>query len=74
MLIECDNCSKEVDAKVLADHNSLDAYLFVETRISFLECPDCKHPLLAKQQKEEKPDGSWGWSDAIRVWPEVRKK
>ena len=71
MLLNCDICKKEVDASLIADHNSLDDYLFIETKVSFVECPGCKHPMLAKQLKVETPDGGWDWSNPERIWPEI---
>jgi len=71
MIIECPNCESKVDAKVLAEHGSMEDYGPVN--IAFLECPVCKESLLAHQDYIQTGPKDWDWSEPVRIWPAPEK-
>lgn len=71
MIIECPNCESKVDAKVLAEHESMEYYGPV--KVTFLECPVCKNSILAHQDYIQTGPQDWDWSEPVRIWPAAEK-
>jgi len=71
MIIECPYCESKVDAKVLADHESMEYYGPV--KVIFLECPVCKDSMLGHQDYIQTGPNDFVWDDAVRVWPSPEK-
>src|SRR4030042_5309262 len=68
MIIECPNCESKVDAKVLAEHESVDE----DTgpyKVSFLGCPICNNVMLGYQDYIQTGPDSYVWESAMRIWP-----
>ena len=71
MIIECPYCESKVDAKVLADHQSMAD--IGPVKVTFLECPVCKDSMLAYQDYLQTGPNDFVWDDAVRVWPSPEK-
>ena len=71
MIIECSYCESKVDAKALADHQSVADYGPV--KVTFLECPVCSHSMLGHQDYMQTGPNDYVWDDAVRVWPSPEK-
>jgi hypothetical protein len=72
MIIECNYCESQVDAKVLAQHEEQEDP-WERYRILFLECPVCKNTLVGSQEFFQVGPEEWAWDKAVRVWPNPRK-
>ncbi|ENC9760810.1 DUF4145 domain-containing protein [Pseudomonas aeruginosa] len=74
MIIECNFCKANVDARVIGEHESYDREEPAPFIATLLECPSCKNSLVA---------GQYRWPDSFsdsyidetpeRVWPQPRK-
>lgn len=72
MIIECPYCESKVNARVLAEHDSIDEEIG-PFKVSFVECPVCKDSLVGFHESIQTGPDSWDYDDAIRVWPEPEK-
>jgi uncharacterized protein YbaR (Trm112 family) len=70
MLINCPHCKAKVAGKELKDLHVRSDEAALSWRYTFLQCPECKSPLLVEQ--EEAGDGE-NWDPPRRVWPEMRE-
>lgn len=68
MIIECNYCESQVDAKVLAHHED-DPEDGFRYKISLVECPVCKNSLVGLQEFFQVGPEKWEWDKATRVWP-----
>lgn len=74
MIIECNYCKANVDAKVIAQHQSYDPDEPGPFFTTLLECPSCKNSLVSGQY--EWPHGTSGeyvLEAPERVWPQPKK-
>ncbi|MBS3668003.1 DUF4145 domain-containing protein [Vreelandella boliviensis] len=74
MIIECNYCKANVDAKVIATHESNDPEEPGPFHVSLVECPSCGNALVAGQY--EWPvglEGEFVLDKPDRMWPEQKK-
>ncbi|HCI14428.1 MAG: hypothetical protein A2063_07325 [Gallionellales bacterium GWA2_60_142] len=73
MITECPYCQANVDAKVIAFHESYDHENDPGPfRANLLECPACKNTLLAGQYQYYDGERDF-WEDPTRVWPQPKR-
>jgi hypothetical protein len=67
MLVECSECGAVVNAEEIAIHeyDFPPELEFFKKRVTFLNCPKCKSPLLASQDESD----SDGWGEPLRIYP-----
>jgi len=75
MIIECNYCKANVDAKVIATHEAFDPEEDPGPfHVSLLECPSCKNSLVAGQYEwPVGPEGDYVLEKPDRLWPEQKK-
>lgn len=69
MIVECNYCESKVDAKFIAEHERDygDPGIW---KVSLVECPICKQPLLAIQELVPESPEKFTWTEPERAWPD----
>ncbi len=74
MIIECNYCKANVDAKEISSHESYDPEEPDPFRVTLLECPSCKNTLIGGQYLMHNPVTNKVMPDTpSRLWPQPKK-
>ncbi len=76
ILIDCPICNIRVRADIEGDVHYVDDVDSIEFRITLVRCPDCRFPLVGRQQELDDigPGGfpRRAWTPTKRLWPQPK--